>query len=439
MRDRLPLRLVVAQALEKIMLNRIRMFVTAPVFEDEDETRTARLLYVVLLTFFVAIVLVIVASLIADGLPSDSGDLFLPLSSIILAVVMGGLLACVRRGYLRWPSIIFLFLLWAVVTLWMYLFVRGVSGDMSVLIYALIIVLSGLLLGKRGAIACTVVVVMTLLGLHYAEVGYIVMDDSGSISFLDLLFIIMPIAMIGVLLSYAMHNMEQALERRAESNRELQVIRASLEQQNERLRVAVQEYVAYMVEVTHGNLSARLTFDEDDGGQRDPLITLGDHLNEMTASLQHTIDQERAQREVIEVQQQAIRELLTPIIPVVNVPRVGSIIVLPLIGVIDTTRARNITRRLLAGIREHRAKVVILDITGVPIVDTSVADYLTRTVQAARLKGAQVVVTGISDVVAETVVDLGIDWSGVETSSDLQMGLLIALDSLGFRLESFHL
>jgi rsbT co-antagonist protein RsbR len=89
---------------------------------------------------------------------------------------------------------------------------------------------------------------------------------------------------------------------------------------------------------------------------------------------------------------------------------------------------------LLAGIREHHARVVILDITGVPIVDSGVAAHLDKTIQAARLKGARTIITGISDAVAEAVVDLGIDWSGIETLSDLQTGLVVALDSLGFKL-----
>jgi rsbT co-antagonist protein RsbR len=101
---------------------------------------------------------------------------------------------------------------------------------------------------------------------------------------------------------------------------------------------------------------------------------------------------------------------------------------MPLIGSIDTLRARDVTRSLLAGIREHRAKIVILDITGVPIVDSGVAAYLNRTVQAARLKGARTIVTGISDAVAETIVDLGIDWGEVETLSDLRTGLQMALE-----------
>jgi rsbT co-antagonist protein RsbR len=135
------------------------------------------------------------------------------------------------------------------------------------------------------------------------------------------------------------------------------------------------------------------------------------------------------QQEVIEAQKQALQELSTPIIPIMD-----RIIVMPLVGSVDTMRARDIMRRLLAGIREHRAKVVILDITGVPIVDSGVADHLNKTVQAARLKGARTIVTGISDAVAETIVDLGIDWSGIETLSDLQTGLVVALNSLNVKL-----
>jgi len=137
----------------------------------------------------------------------------------------------------------------------------------------------------------------------------------------------------------------------------------------------------------------------------------------------------RLQQEVIEAQTQALQELSTPIIPIMD-----RIIVMPLIGSIDTLRAKDIMRALLAGIREHRARVVILDITGVPIVDSGVANHLNKTIQAARLKGAQTIVTGIADAVAEAIVDLGIDWSGVETLADLQTGLGAALSSLGIKL-----
>ncbi len=153
-------------------------------------------------------------------------------------------------------------------------------------------------------------------------------------------------------------------------------------------------------------------------------------VQERTAQLQQEMaERERAQgesvrlqQEVIEAQQRAIQELSTPIIPILE-----GVIVMPLIGSIDTMRARDVTRNLLAGIREHQAKVVIVDITGVPIVDSGVAAYLNRTIQAARLKGARAIVTGISEAVAETIVDLGIDWSGIETLSDLKTGLRVAI------------
>jgi anti-anti-sigma regulatory factor len=151
---------------------------------------------------------------------------------------------------------------------------------------------------------------------------------------------------------------------------------------------------------------------------------------ERTAELQREQEESaRLQQEVIEAQQRAIQELSTPIIPVLELPQGGSVIVMPLIGSIDTMRARDVTRSLLAGIREHKARVVILDITGVPIVDSGVAAYLNKTVQAARLKGARTIVTGISEAVAETIVDLGIDWSGIETLRDLRTGLRAALET----------
>ncbi|MBI5670142.1 MAG: STAS domain-containing protein [Chloroflexi bacterium] len=110
------------------------------------------------------------------------------------------------------------------------------------------------------------------------------------------------------------------------------------------------------------------------------------------------------------------------------------IIVMPLIGAIDTGRSRDIMRSLLSGISQYRAQIAILDITGVPIVDSGVADHLNRTIQAARLKGTQTIITGVSDAVAETIVDLGIDWAGFETLRDLQTGLVTALERIGYHL-----
>jgi rsbT co-antagonist protein RsbR len=110
------------------------------------------------------------------------------------------------------------------------------------------------------------------------------------------------------------------------------------------------------------------------------------------------------------------------------------ILVVPLVGTIDSSRANTVMRTLLAGISQYRALVVILDVTGVPLVDTGVATHLYKAVQGARLKGAHTIVTGLSDAVAETIVDLGIDWSNTETLADLQSGLLEALRRTGYKL-----
>lgn len=132
------------------------------------------------------------------------------------------------------------------------------------------------------------------------------------------------------------------------------------------------------------------------------------------------------QQDIIDAQKHAIRELSTPIIPVLE-----DILVMPLIGTIDSNRGQDITRTLLSGIGAYRARVVILDVTGVPIIDSGVANYLNKTIQAARLKGAQIIVTGVSDAVAETIVDLGIDWTHIKTLRNLQAGLVAAIHHLG--------
>jgi anti-anti-sigma regulatory factor len=164
-------------------------------------------------------------------------------------------------------------------------------------------------------------------------------------------------------------------------------------------------------------------------------LELENRIGERTQELIHAqAERETFQQQIIEGQRQALQELSTPIIPLLD-----GIIILPLIGSIDTARARDIMRSLLKGIADYRAKIVILDITGVPVVDSGVANHLNKTIQAARLKGTHTIITGVSDAVAETIVDLGIDWGGVETLRDLQSGLITALGRLGMTLRGTKL
>jgi rsbT co-antagonist protein RsbR len=130
---------------------------------------------------------------------------------------------------------------------------------------------------------------------------------------------------------------------------------------------------------------------------------------------------------VIRQQQDSIRELSTPVLPVRE-----RLLILPIIGVLDSERARQLTVQLLAGIRTHRAKVVVIDITGVPDVDESVANHLVQTVDASRLMGASVIITGLSPDIAQTLVTIGVDLSKMDTIGDLQGGLEEAERLLGY-------
>jgi rsbT co-antagonist protein RsbR len=131
---------------------------------------------------------------------------------------------------------------------------------------------------------------------------------------------------------------------------------------------------------------------------------------------------------IIRQQQEAFRELSTPVLQVRE-----RLLILPIIGVIDPQRARQVTEQLLRGIRANRAKVVVIDITGVPAVDSTVANHLVQTVDASRLMGATVIVTGLSSEIAQTLVTIGVDLSKMKTVGDLQGGIEEAEKLLGYK------
>src|SRR6266581_4713526 len=121
---------------------------------------------------------------------------------------------------------------------------------------------------------------------------------------------------------------------------------------------------------------------------------------------------------IIRQQQEAIRELSTPVLQVRE-----RLLILPIIGVIDPQRARQLTEQLLRAIRANRAKVVVIDVTGVAAMDSGVANHLVQTVEASRLLGATVIVTGLSPEIAQTLVNIGVDLGKMATVGDLQGGI----------------
>jgi anti-anti-sigma factor len=137
-------------------------------------------------------------------------------------------------------------------------------------------------------------------------------------------------------------------------------------------------------------------------------------------------EQARLREEIIATQQRIISELSIPVIPVWE-----GILVMPVVGSIDADRAHRITESLLNEIELKRAKIVIIDITGVPMVDTAVASALLQTADAARLLGAEAILVGITPAVAQTIVQLGVNLQSLLTKADLQSGVEYALQRQG--------
>src|ERR671936_882003 len=148
--------------------------------------------------------------------------------------------------------------------------------------------------------------------------------------------------------------------------------------------------------------------------------------NRIAVTVGVSFGQERER--VIREQQASIRELSTPVLQVRE-----QLLILPIIGMLDSQRARQLTEQLLSAIQTNRAKVVVIDITGVATIDVTVADHLVQTAQASRLMGAKAIITRLSAGIAQTLVDLGVDLSTMRTVGDLQGGLEEAERLLGYK------
>jgi rsbT co-antagonist protein RsbR len=142
----------------------------------------------------------------------------------------------------------------------------------------------------------------------------------------------------------------------------------------------------------------------------------------------HTVKSFQLAREaVIQRQQEGMLELSTPVVKLWE-----GILALPMIGTLDSTRAQVVMESLLNRIVETGSQIAILDITGVPTVDTLVAQHLLKTVTALRLMGAECIISGVRPQIAQTIVHLGVDLQGVTTKSNLADALALALKRAGY-------
>jgi rsbT co-antagonist protein RsbR len=137
----------------------------------------------------------------------------------------------------------------------------------------------------------------------------------------------------------------------------------------------------------------------------------------------------RSREEVIRRQQDELIELSTPVVKLWQ-----GVVAVPLIGTLDSARTQVVMENLLERIVETDSAIAIIDITGVPTVDTLVAQHLLKTVTAARLMGADCIISGIRPQIAQTIVHLGLDLSQVVTKSSLADAVVVALDRTGFEI-----
>lgn len=197
--------------------------------------------------------------------------------------------------------------------------------------------------------------------------------------------------------------------------------------------MVLQQYTTELLK--RGSTQARLNWLHTTGGVvpvNATMFTLRDARGNpyLTACIARDISREEAaeaeraalQQQVIEAQQATLRELSNPLLPISD-----NVVIMPLIGNIDSQRAQAMLESLLEGVAAHQAELVILDITGVRMVDTQVAQAFIQAAQAVRLLGAQVIMTGIQPQIAQTLIHLGVDMRSFQTYGSLQAGIASVL------------
>lgn len=270
------------------------------------------------------------------------------------------------------------------------LFEDGLKGDGRVFMLTLP-VLAALLLGRRAGLIALGLALVTLAGFGGAyAAGLLTIPTADQIIANDLLswasgtlaWLVMGIVLV-LSLNYMLARLTATVEESQRLAVELETHKATLESQVAERTQALE-------------------------GQAHKLTTQALELNEMVGTQAQLLT--------------TIRQMSTPVVPLQ-----AGIIVMPLVGMIDAERARQVIAALLAGIETHRARVVLLDITGVPLVDEGVANSLLQAMRAAQLLGADPILVGLRPEVAQTIVALGVDLEGLETCGDLRQGLEEAL------------
>lgn len=216
----------------------------------------------------------------------------------------------------------------------------------------------------------------------------------------------------------------QAVELREAFNAALESIDAHLGEDREatmNLALGLSECFNVLGAVRQGDMSARVS-DEMLEREDDLVGAFGRALNETIADIDSQITTIQRQQDAAAAMEHLVRQLQTPILQLWD-----DVLALPVIGMVDSRRSAEMMETLLVEIVAHRSKYVILDITGVEIVDTRTADHFVKVMKSAELLGTRCVMTGIRPAVAQTLVELGVDLSSIRTLRNLQEGLRFCL------------
>lgn len=221
-----------------------------------------------------------------------------------------------------------------------------------------------------------------------------------------------------------------------ETNKELfEIIYTHIEQNVHKPTVRMTEFAEHLMKIgwrlsyiTQGLQTFRriiLAVLLDANQSNDKVYSMYDEIDRWIDPIVNQLINESAKNweNTVSIQKVALQELSAPLIPVFE-----NISVMPLIGTIDTERAKLIMENLLTGVIKHRSQVVLIDITGVPVVDTMVAHHIIQAAEAVRLVGAQCILVGIRPEIAQTIVNLGIDLGQFPTKSTLFKGIRTALE-----------
>lgn len=276
------------------MLDLIKSFLSAPVFEgNEEKTRTAGLLHASLLTFIAVVIVTIIALLIIYGLPDKLEDTFTLISGVVVGVLSLWLLHLNRRGRTRLAGALLSAAFWLLMTTWI-LFFGGLSSDNSVVTYPLIVLLAGLLVGIPGAATFALLSALAVVVAYLLDTTHVIQYPPAQTSIFQVVILLAVMFLTTMLLRHSVKSTAQGFalarqraEKLEESNRELEATRLTLEQRSADLQASVQKYVNYMTEVAMGNLTTRLAVPE--GESQDPLIILGQKLNQTIGGLQDLI------------------------------------------------------------------------------------------------------------------------------------------------------